>query len=261
MPKIKTQRHDGPPLEEVIIEGVKCYVEQNTAGNWRVSAGVRLHPITDCYHDREAVLRSAAYLLGRVRNREHVFIIMQGVHWNPYEDPDFVWPIRLQLKGRVIPEGAVYVGCRPWLGGGPITDGTHYGNPFKVPPKIAQRAATYRGLGESGRDEYWALHPYFWNAAADFGFALMSDFMLQDRIKRELRGKDLVCHCHRNFCCHANILLKVANAEGPVYWVEILNVIGYETASPALKEAFAYGLRLRDQGLVYRPGLGWPARR
>jgi hypothetical protein len=172
---------------------------------------------------------------------------------------------RLQLKGQSIPEGAVYVGRNRSLGGGLITDGIHWGNPFTIPWKIAKRAKAYRGLEVSGTKEYWALKSYFHAVTRDFADALMTDFLLQDRIKRELRGKNLICHCHPDLCCHGNILLKVANAEGPVYCVEIFNFIGYETlpsiASPALKEAFAYGLRLRGQGLPYRPGFEWPARR
>jgi len=172
-------------------------------------------------------------------------------------------PKRLQLKGRQIPEGAVYVGRNRSLGGGLITDGIHWRNPFTIPCEIAKKAKAYHGLQESGRDEYWALHTHFWKAASDFGGALMSDFLLQDRIKRELAGKTFVCHCHPDLCCHGDILLKVANADGPAYCVEILNSIGYEALPvginrPTLEKAFAYGLGLRDQGSPYRPGLGWP---
>jgi len=170
---------------------------------------------------------------------------------------------RLYLRGEKIPEGAVYVGRNRSLGGGLITDGIHYGNPFALSPQISKRAKTYHGLEESGSNEYWALHTPFIFVTMHFCHALNTDFLLQERIKRELRGKNLVCHCHPDLCCHGNVLLKVANADGPVYCEEYHGVIGYEDPyildKPSIKEAFAYGLKLRQARLPYRPGLGWPA--
>jgi hypothetical protein len=49
---------------------------------------------------------------------------------------------------------------------------------------------------------------------------------MQARVRNELRGKTLVCHCHPHLCCHADVLLKVANVEGPVYCVEFFDFIG-----------------------------------
>jgi hypothetical protein len=130
-------------------------------------------------------------------------------------------PKRLQLKGQKIPVGAVYVGRNLKLGVGLITDGIHWGNPFKIAWYLAERAqGPIAGSRPVGGMNTGPLHTDFRKAASDFGGALMSNFLLQDRIKRELRGKNLVCHCHPDLCCHGDILLKVANADGPVYCVE-----------------------------------------
>jgi hypothetical protein len=51
---------------------------------------------------------------------------------------------------------------------------------------------------------------------------------LQQRIKRELKGKVPVCHCHPDLSCHGGVLSWVANTEGPIYIVEKLGFIGYQ---------------------------------
>jgi hypothetical protein len=80
--------------------------------------------------------------------------------------------------GGAVPEGAVYVG-RP----------SKWGNPFRLTKGVdrARVIARYRG----------------WLFAQP---ALVAD------VKRELRGKDLVCWC-APLACHADILLEVANEE------------------------------------------------
>jgi hypothetical protein len=151
--------------------------------------------------------------------------------WLPFgcTEPLEGCPRRIQLQGRSIPPGAVYIGRNLKLDGGLITDGIHWGNPYRIPSEIHKRAARYRGLEESGRDEYWALMSYFQESVAEFCGLLDCDPDLQKRIKRGLRGKVLVCHWHPDFCCHGNILCKVANAQDPVYCVEFLNFIGHNT--------------------------------
>jgi hypothetical protein len=76
-----------------------------------------------------------------------------------------------------IPPGAVYVG-RP----------TKFGNPFSISPTCSREQVIKR----------YALH-------------LRNRPELVEAIKNELRGKDLVCWCAPQ-ACHADILLKIANA-------------------------------------------------
>ena len=91
-------------------------------------------------------------------------------------------PRRLQLsrkKGFRLPAGAVVV-SRP----------TKWGNPFK-PGKLtrAQAVASYRRDLMAGKLRV---------SAAD--------------ARTELRGHDLACWCSLDGPCHADVLLKVANA-------------------------------------------------
>jgi hypothetical protein len=37
---------------------------------------------------------------------------------------------------------------------------------------------------------------------------------LQEKVRRELRGKKLACWCALDEPCHADVLLEIANAEG-----------------------------------------------
>jgi Domain of unknown function (DUF4326) len=120
---------------------------------------------------------------------------------------------RLQLlKGHILPTDVVYVGRNRSLGGGLITDGVHWGNPFRVPSEIYARAARYRGLGaEGGRDEYWALRDYFMDAVRKFVWLVACEPEIQQRVKKELKAKVFVCHCHEDFSCHGNVLWQLAN--------------------------------------------------
>lgn len=77
-----------------------------------------------------------------------------------------------------IPPSAVYIGR-----------GTPFGNPFIV---------GVHGSRKEVCDQYEQL--------------LLSSPDLIDRVKRELRGKDLVCSCAPR-TCHGDILLKIANEE------------------------------------------------
>jgi hypothetical protein len=91
-------------------------------------------------------------------------------------------PRRLQLsrkKGFRLPAGAIVV-ARP----------TKWGNPFK-PGKLtrAQAVASYRRDLMAGKLRV---------SAAD--------------ARKELRGRDLACWCSLDGPCHADVLLKVANA-------------------------------------------------
>jgi hypothetical protein len=78
------------------------------------------------------------------------------------------------------PKGAAYVG-RP----------TIYGNPFKM-------------LTEDKRDEVCLAYDLWIQAPAQA--------QLRERIKKNLKGKDLVCWCAPKRC-HAETLLRIANED------------------------------------------------
>lgn len=95
---------------------------------------------------------------------------------------------RRRTKGWRMPEGAVYVG-RPG----------RYGNPFRpgddTPESRAYAVELFRRLLRLWPD---GLGPYPYPTAAD--------------IRTELAGKDLTCWCPLDQPCHADVLLKIANA-------------------------------------------------
>lgn len=84
---------------------------------------------------------------------------------------------RKRTKGWRMPEGAVYVG-RP----------TKYGNIFIV--------------GEDGSPE---------ECVEKYRHFMNYQILIHDEIRRELRGKNLVCWCSLNQPCHADVLLELAN--------------------------------------------------
>ena len=88
------------------------------------------------------------------------------------------------------PPGCVYVGRSHRLGGGRITDDHphHFGNPFVV-----------------GRD---GTHK---EVVAKFEVLIRSDPRLMAKVFR-LRGYHLCCHCQPSQPCHADVILKYANA-------------------------------------------------
>lgn len=89
---------------------------------------------------------------------------------------------RIQRKrspGWRTPPGAVYVG-RP----------TRWGNPYRV------------GKNAKSRDEAVDLFELFTLQTPSFC----------DEVRRELRGRDLVCWCTEGQPCHADVLLEIANA-------------------------------------------------
>jgi len=96
---------------------------------------------------------------------------------------------RKRTKGWRAPAGAVSVG-RP----GP------WGNPFVIgKPKPA--AWGNREIIETARE---AIDLYrAWLAV---------DPNKRNSIRRELRGKDLMCWCRLDQVCHADVLLEIANA-------------------------------------------------
>lgn len=95
---------------------------------------------------------------------------------------------RRRTKGWRIPEGAVYVG-RP----------TKWGNPFRVGKEIPFLP---------GRKVQDNLH-----AVSLFVGSAPQNEQLVAAAKAELKGKNLVCWCSLRVPCHADVLLKIANAE------------------------------------------------
>ena len=88
---------------------------------------------------------------------------------------------RRRVPGWRSPAGAVYVG-RP----------TKWGNPFR-PKKRTDRSL---------------------KLCVDTFEEMLNKGLLTisvEEVRRELRGKDLVCWCRASQTCHADVLLKVAN--------------------------------------------------
>lgn len=96
---------------------------------------------------------------------------------------------RSRGRGYRMPEGAVYVG-RP----------TRWGNPFPIGVYVRTHA-------ELGQEEARRL------AVKDYENELLAGRLRVsvDDVRRELRGKDLVCWCRPGEACHADVLLRIAN--------------------------------------------------
>lgn len=104
-------------------------------------------------------------------------------------------PTRLQrtrTRKLVSPNGlpVVYVG-RP----------TKWGNPFKVADMPVKRAVHHyeRWLNQGG--SYFRISDETYHRPPSI-----------QEIKRELAGKNLACWCAEGSPCHADVLLKIANA-------------------------------------------------
>lgn len=87
---------------------------------------------------------------------------------------------RKRSKGWKMPANAVYVG-RP----------TKWGNPFKV------------GVEPIDGDDGQTLEEVLW---------AYENLFLPGKDLSELRGKDLACFCSLDQPCHADVLLRLANA-------------------------------------------------
>jgi len=112
----------------------------------------------------------------------------------------FPRPIRVQRKrskGWRMPENTVSVGRE-----------TPFGNPFVVNPRVTP--------GSKSGVAYYAV-PTVEDAVECFALMLKEKtpgmIELNERIKRELAGKNLACWCKQGAPCHADILLEIANAE------------------------------------------------
>lgn len=118
-------------------------------------------------------------------------------------------PIRIQRsrkKGWRAPPTAMYVG-RP----------TKFGNPFVVhsdrmqngerfPMDAALAVSSFRSL--LLKEGAWFPIPLPWPKGK---IPNCEPTTIED-VKRELRGHDLICWCPLDRPCHADVLLKIANA-------------------------------------------------
>jgi len=96
-------------------------------------------------------------------------------------------PIRIQrkrTKGWRMPPNTVYVGR-----------GSKWGNPFRLPdnPRL------------TGADAVIAVELF------DHCAKLPAQKMWRERVRLELRGKNLACWCPLDKPCHADVLLRIAN--------------------------------------------------
>jgi len=111
---------------------------------------------------------------------------------------------RKRTKGWRMPEGAVYVG-RP----------TIWGNPF-THPDPAKAVAAYGDL-IGGGERCFSIEPGGLQFARDRHPSTLhwayADFVRE--YLPQLRGRDLACWCPLDQPCHADVLLRLANAQAP----------------------------------------------
>lgn len=97
---------------------------------------------------------------------------------------------RRRTKGWRMPEGAVYVG-RPSKWGNPFP-----GNGDRSELVITEAVESYR----------WCL-----TEAQLSDYSTYARGMTNEKLLRELRGRDLACWCALDKPCHADVLLELAN--------------------------------------------------
>lgn len=111
-------------------------------------------------------------------------------------------PVRIQrhrTKGWRMPAGAIYVG-RP----------SRFGNRFVADPT---RAPGYEAQGGARRNiDLWYDWPVPDAQAAVDAFETMQAHIYTIEELALLRGKNLVCWCRLDQPCHADVLLRLANA-------------------------------------------------
>lgn len=109
---------------------------------------------------------------------------------------------RKRTKGWKMPPGAVTV-ARPSI----------FGNPFKVSEMVTLREAGLLPEGETPRQA--AVRNFSeWlegKAVVGQGAEIIAPPKTQT-IRDHLRGKDLACWCRPDQPCHADVLLRIANA-------------------------------------------------
>lgn len=102
---------------------------------------------------------------------------------------------RRRTKGWRMPAGAVNV-CRP----------CDWGNPFRVGDLVGIEAPSVWSKGAMFHYE-----PVITAEIAVLLFRIWVTGRLEEQIREELAGKDLVCWCAPGQPCHADVLLEIAN--------------------------------------------------
>ena len=105
---------------------------------------------------------------------------------------------RSRAKGYRLPENAVYVG-RP----------SRWGNPWRIKDAVAAGYGDGRSMAAHAFREWLNGNPEWLSGDLDHR---------RQRILNEvpaLRGRDLACFCPEGQPCHADVLLELANRDGP----------------------------------------------
>jgi hypothetical protein len=102
---------------------------------------------------------------------------------------------RMRTKGWSMPKGTVYVG-RP----------TKWGNPYLINVRPAMLPPNFPWGRREAVEAYELMLAGGYRLKRPPGFQLVTDAM------NELEGKDLACWCRIDQACHADILLRYANA-------------------------------------------------
>lgn len=110
-------------------------------------------------------------------------------------------PKRIQIRSRndinKLPENMVYCG-RP----------TEYGNPYK-PADYIEPVKRMTGFDDRDIAIVWRLARLY--CLLDYKSYLDNRPELKERMRQQLRGKDLACFCSLLAECHVDIVLMVAN--------------------------------------------------
>jgi hypothetical protein len=121
-------------------------------------------------------------------------------------------PVRIQrkrTKGWKLPPNTVCV-TRPGKWGNPFRVGCHYRRGNGGDSRFTGMGYVHAFAWEPGYttiktpDEAVEWYRWYYTAPAMAG--------VRDRMRRELRGKNLACFCAPGSPCHADILLEIANA-------------------------------------------------
>lgn len=105
---------------------------------------------------------------------------------------------RKRTKGWTSPEGAVYVGR-----------GSKWGNPFVV--NVSNKVAVDSFRIFIAKEGSWSpIPPSKWPRKNGLT-GIPAQWTTVEDVKRELRGKDLMCWCRLDEVCHADELLRIAN--------------------------------------------------
>lgn len=139
------------------------------------------HPVNNCKHPNyELAMLAYETLKGKIESA--LSAIGATDHKHPALDPDKLRIFNYAMIGHV-PEGSIYVGRNSKLGD----------TAFAIPVRLGDsNCGSLLDVGQLYLDH------------------LIGDHALVARIKTELKGKSLCCHCAPS-PCHAEILMLIAN--------------------------------------------------